>query len=240
MVEAGGNGFWLDARGHVVGDICRDGDVTVLWDVGAGSGAMTSRLAEYGVEVISVEPLPEGALQIAAMGGEVFCASLDELRLPSGSVEAVGLFDVIEHIEEPGALLEEVNRILSPGGQVIATVPAFQWLWSREDEVLGHFRRYSKKSLNAEIRDAGFEVVSSNYVFASLVPLAALLRTLPYRLGRKQRQADDEVLTRTAARLKPSGLTDRIALSILRLESRISRFVSLPFGLSIVIRAKAG
>lgn len=238
MVEGGGSGFWLDARGHVVGDICRDSEVAVLWDVGAGSGAMSSRLAEYGVEVVSVEPLPEGALEIAAMGGDVFCASLDELQLPSGSVDAVGLFDVIEHIESPGALLAEVNRILSSGGQVIATVPAFQWLWSREDEVLGHFRRYSKKSLNLEFRNAGFEVVSCEYMFASLVPLAALLRTLPYRLGRKHRQADTEVLTRTAARLKPSSLTDRIALRILRLESSIFRLVSLPFGLSIVIRAK--
>ncbi|MEI7715377.1 MAG: methyltransferase domain-containing protein, partial [Mycobacterium sp.] len=95
----GGEGFWLDARADAVGELLREASITTIWDVGAGSGAMAKRLGRYGVDVLSVEPLPEGAREIANMGAEVFCGTLHDLGLPSGSLPAVGLFDVLEHLE---------------------------------------------------------------------------------------------------------------------------------------------
>src|SRR5579863_4330220 len=94
----GGEGFWLDARANAVGEWLRDAAISKIWEVGAGSGAMAKRLPRYGVDVVSVEPLAEGAREIAHMGREVFCATLEDLALPSGSLPSVGLFDVLEHL----------------------------------------------------------------------------------------------------------------------------------------------
>ncbi|OCB32366.1 hypothetical protein A5675_24535 [Mycobacterium malmoense] len=231
----GGEGFWLDARGDVVGKVLREASIKTLWDVGAGSGAMTKRLGRYGVEVLSVEPLPEGAREIARMGAEVFCGTLHDLGLPSGSLPAVGLFDVLEHLEDPSDLLGEVARVLSPEGRLVLTVPAYQWLWSAEDEALGHFRRYSTKTLRHALVQSQFTVLSARYCFASLVPLAALLRTLPYRLGR--RGTPDEVLSRNTARLNP-GAASTWAGRVLALEAKAARRVRLPFGLSVLAVAQ--
>jgi 2-polyprenyl-3-methyl-5-hydroxy-6-metoxy-1,4-benzoquinol methylase len=231
----GGEGFWLDARADVVGELLRAASIRKMWDVGAGSGAMTKRLGRYGVDVVSVEPLPEGALEIAHMGAEVFCGTLHDLGLPSGSLPAVGLFDVVEHLEDPSDLLGEVARVLSPEGTLVVTVPAYQWLWSAEDEALGHFRRYSTKTLRRALVQSQFTVLSARYCFASLVPPAALLRTLPYRLGR--RSTPDEVLSRNSARLNP-GAASSWAGRVLALEAKAARHVRLPFGLSVLAVAQ--
>jgi SAM-dependent methyltransferase len=229
---AGGEGFWLDARADAVGQLLREASIGKIWEVGAGSGAMAKRLPRYGVEVVSVEPLPEGALEIAHLGSEVFCGTLQDLALPSGSLPAVGLFDVLEHIEDPLPLLDEVARVLVPGGTLVVTVPAYQWLWSAEDEALGHFRRYSAKTLDALLVRSQFSVLSMRYCFASLVPAAALLRALPYHLGR--RRTSDEVLIGIGTSLNPAAKLNRFAQRVLALEAKASRHVPLPFGLSVL------
>ncbi len=186
----------------------------------------------YGVEVFSVEPLPEGAREIAHLGGEVFCGTLQDLALPPGSLPSVGLFDVLEHLDDPSDLLGEVARVLRPSGMLVLTVPAYQWLWSAEDEALGHFRRYSANTLRALLVRSRFSVVSVRYCFASLVPAAALLRALPYRLGR--RRASAEVLVDISASLNPGARLNGLAGRVLAWEAKASRRVPLPFGLSVL------
>lgn len=233
----GGEGFWLDARADVVGELLRKASISILWEVGAGAGAMAKRLPRYGVEVLSVEPLPEGAQQIAQLGAEVFCGTFQDLSLPSGVLSTVGLFDVLEHLEDPSDLLAEVGRVLCPNGMLVITVPAYQWLWSVEDEALGHYRRYSTSMLSALLSRERFSVQSVRYCFASLVPPAALLRALPYRLGR--RPASDEVLVDIDAGLNPGARLNRIAGRVLELEGKVARRVALPFGLSVLAVARS-
>jgi hypothetical protein len=82
---------------------------------------------------------------------------------------------VIEHVEEPVALLSKLRQErLAPGGRMLITVPAFQGLYTEHDRALKHFRRYSRAQLFAEARSAGLEVLDSGYLFASLLlPRAA-------------------------------------------------------------------
>lgn len=237
LAGEGGSGFWLDARADAVGQLLQRAGVRQLWDVGAGSGAMAKRLPPWGIDVVSVEPLPDGARQIAAMGAPVLCSTLQELALPTGSLRAVGMFDVVEHLEHPEELLAEVRRVLEPGGWLAVTVPAYQWLWSEEDVVLGHHRRYSTRSLTEQLTATGFTVAAARYAFASLVPLAAVLRTLPYRLGR--RRSSEELLTKSASRIAPPPAADRAARQVLHLETLVARGLPLPFGLSVVALARS-
>jgi hypothetical protein len=98
----------------------------------------------------------------------------------------VTLLDVIEHIEDSGSFLRAVFDRMEPGGSLVVTVPALQWAFSSWDTELGHYRRYSKKSLRTELEAAGFIVDNVGYLFPEMLPL------LPIRkLRRAQRESAD-------------------------------------------------
>ena len=106
-----------------------------------------------------------------------------------------GSFDVVEHIEDDLKFLREVCFLLMDGGRVYITVPAYAWFWSRDDELAGHYRRFTVRSLRDLLKAAGFRVEFATYFFAFLPLPIFLLRALPSRLGfgRQQYQQLAEV-----------------------------------------------
>ena len=230
----GGSGYWFDHRAQVVIDsLMRATNAKAIWDIGAGTGSMARRLSRGPYEVIAVEPLAKGARAIARhQMGEVFCSSLEQLHLPDRSLRIVGLFDVIEHIEHPGDLLAEVHRVLEPSGVAVLTVPAFQTLWSDEDEAAGHTRRYRRMELDNVMAGIGFDKIDSQYLFATLVIPAAMIRAIPYRLGRRRSQ--EEALASIATQLIPSPFLDRSIRRLLHLECAVAKRVHLPVGTSVM------
>ncbi|CAN5522870.1 class I SAM-dependent methyltransferase [soil metagenome] len=228
----GGAGFWFDHRADAVRHQAELLGISSMWEVGAGTGAMAQRLRSTVRDVVTVEPLRSGARASAALGMTSLCGTLEDVRLPDQSIEAVGAFDVLEHVEDPASLIDEIHRILRPGGAVMATVPAFQSLWGDEDDVAGHYRRYTRSLLDRSFATSRFRRVRSQYLFASLVPLAGVLRALPYRLGRRSSNA--AVLERMRRQLTVKPSAERLARAALATESAISRVVPLPFGLSVL------
>jgi 2-polyprenyl-3-methyl-5-hydroxy-6-metoxy-1,4-benzoquinol methylase len=229
----GGKSYWFDHRAHEVihalGTVTR---VRTVWDVGAGTGSMSTRLARAGHDVVAVEPLPEGARAIARQGcSAVFCASLEQLRLPSGCLRVIGLFDVLEHIPNPRHLMIEIHRVLEPGGVLVLTVPALQALWSDDDEAAGHHRRYRQKELDEFIDSCGFDRAMSRYLFATLVVPAAVMRAVPYRFGR--RRTTNEVIAATSKQLSPGRVVDRVIRGVLQAERFTAKRIRLPVGLSL-------
>lgn len=75
------------------------------------------------------------------------CGCLESLALPRGSLQCVRAFDVIELLERPRPLLQEIRRVLQPDGLLIATAPAMPFLWGDEHEVASHFRRHNVNGL---------------------------------------------------------------------------------------------
>lgn len=98
-------------------------------------------------------------------GGQVIQCT-DVRQVPAASIDHAILMDVLEHVEDDAGLLREVGRILTPAGQLLITVPAYQSLWSRHDEFLGHVRRYDRSQLAEVVRRAGFHTIESFYFFA--------------------------------------------------------------------------
>ena len=232
----GGVGYWFDHRARAVAHVLRDFGVSTMWEVGSGTGAMAKRLTPPLREVVTVEPMVNGARAAAALGLEALCGTLQELDLPSDSIECLGAFDVIEHIPEVFDFLNEVRRVLQPGGIAVITVPAFSFLWGEEDDVAGHQRRYTKKTLQQQLASCGFTTVRTEYLYASLVAPAALARALPYKLGRRRTKA--QVLSAMQSQLRVSPRIDRLARSVLSLEMALARRVQLPAGLSLLTAAQ--
>ena len=80
--------------------------------------------------------------------------------------------------------LRELRRVVAPGGSLLVTVPAYQWLWSGHDEVNHHRRRYTQRSLRTVAEKAGWRQVRSTHFNSLLLPVAVLLRVLD-RFSRK-------------------------------------------------------
>ena len=94
--------------------------------------------------------------------------------------DAIGAFDVLEHIEEDEQVLAQMHDALNHADVVLLTVPQHAWLWSLVDDYSCHVRRYSAKELHGKVRVAGFEILLSTSFVSSLLPIM-----LASRLGTK-------------------------------------------------------
>jgi SAM-dependent methyltransferase len=156
----------------------------LIFDVGGGNGFVALGLIRAGFETVLVEPGPAGAMNGKRRGiPTVICATTTAAGIRPSTLDAVGLFDVIEHTEDDMAFLASMRALLKKDGRLYATVPAYPALWSGEDVSAGHFRRYTRKSIAARIEQSGFRVEYSTYIFRPLPLPIFLLRALPHRLG---------------------------------------------------------
>ena len=145
-------------------------------DIGCGDGFVIRTLrASLGFERavgVDVHLTPELCAELSEPGVEIV-STLPPT--PERRFDLLLFLDVIEHVEHPVPFLREhVERRLDDAGWVLLTVPAWQALYSRHDEELRHYRRYSESQLQKEMIAAGLDVVGLGGFFASLLPLRAL------------------------------------------------------------------
>jgi hypothetical protein len=192
MVEE--SSFWFVHRNQCILEVMKlfppEG---TLFDVGGGNGCVARAIQEFGLEVVLVEPGLDGVRNAVRRGiRQVVRSTLEESGILPESLPAVSLFDVAEHIRDDCDFLTRTGRLMIPGGRVYITVPAYQWLWSDEDILAGHFRRYTLRRLRSVLEKAGFAIDFSSYIF-SFLPLPILLRrVLPYRLHLGSKEASEQ------------------------------------------------
>jgi SAM-dependent methyltransferase len=155
-----------------------------ILDAGCGSGRNMVELARRG-SVTGIE-LSETSVQLARErgAGEVVQGSVTEMPFADDGFELAVCLDVIEHLEDDHAALRELRRVIVPGGPLLVTVPAYQWLWSGHDEVNHHFRRYTDRTLRRAAEQSGWQQARSTHFNSLLLPVAILLRVLD-RFSRK-------------------------------------------------------
>jgi SAM-dependent methyltransferase len=208
-----------------------------VFELGAGNGFVTSAFERAGHECVALEPAVEGARNARLRGVRtVVCSTLESAAFQAGALPAIGLFDVVEHIEQDGPFLTEVARVLSPGGRVYVTVPAYRWLWSDEDVEAGHFRRYSLRRMRRDLESVGLSVEYATYFFSPLLPPVFLFRTLPSLLRRRSTAP----ASRAAAQHAPApGLFTRMLIKALDAELAWLRAGRrMPFGSSCLLVAR--
>jgi SAM-dependent methyltransferase len=221
-------GFWAIERANAIARELQALNVNLIWEIGAGNGNVAIPLRDLGFQVIAVEPLFNGALTLAKNDFTTFQSTLESLKLPDNSIGAIGVFDVLEHLENPEPFLNEVSRVLKPGGIFICSVPAYQWLYSDFDISLGHFRRYSEKTLTQLLKSSKLESINVRFLFGFLIIPALLLRRIPYLLGRRNKFA--RIKHSNNQRFRLLTHLDGFLRALLAFESRIQ----LRIGLSII------
>lgn len=198
-------------------------------DFGCGTGAILRTLAADRPAVGADQSLE--ALQHCARRGlpALVRAGATSVPFRTGTFGLITALDVIEHVDDDLGLLRDLRRALRPGGHLLAAVPAYQALWSRHDEALGHRRRYDRGGLERVLRAAGFEVDRITYTNMFALPPAALWRLL----GRLRPNAP--VTTDFEA---SSGPLNAFLYGLYRLEARLVARWRLPFGLSVFALAR--
>jgi SAM-dependent methyltransferase len=230
--------FWFKHRNRCIVELVKayPHREKVIVDVGGGNGYVAKGLSDAGFSAVLLEPGPFGARLGKERGiKDVICASLEDARFKAGTLPAVGLFDVIEHIEDDVSFLRTIHSLLAEDGRIYLTVPAYQFLWSNEDRDACHYRRYTVRSMTEVLAASGFAVEYSTYIFRFLPLPIFFLRTLPTKLGlagRPHQQTDRDHASDT-------GMLGRVFDFLLSSETRhIRQLKSMAFGGSCLITAR--
>jgi len=168
--------FWFRARNRIIVRTFRrylqHQARPRLLEVGCGTGYVLQGLAaENRYELTGLESHIAGLRHARGRLPAVELVQADARDLPYQSeFDAVGAFDVIEHIGEDEAVLASIRRALKPGGIIVVSVPQHQWLWSYTDEAAMHKRRYARRELSSKLRSAGLSVLYCTSFVTTLLP----------------------------------------------------------------------
>ncbi len=231
--------FWYQHRNEcLVAAMKANGFHKEFLDIGGGNGITALAMQNAGYEVTLVEPYPSGIENAKKRGiRSTIQSTLEEYVAQGiGTAPAAGFFDVMEHIEDDQSFLKNINRLLTPGGQIMLTVPAFQSLWSENDVQLGHFRRYTLGQLSVLLAQAGFRVTYATYFFSLVWAPMWLTRVLPEKFGIKKDNTPDKKRNEHMAG-RPG--TARLLMRVLGWEiNAIRNKTKIPFGTSCLIVAQ--
>jgi SAM-dependent methyltransferase len=198
-----------------------------ILDAGCGSGRNMVELARRGT-VTGVE-LSSTSVSLARErgAGEVIEGSVLEMPFADDSFDLAVSLDVIEHLEDDLGALRELRRVVAPGGSLLVTVPAYQWLWSGHDEINHHHRRYTRRSLKRVAEQAEWEQTRTTYFNSLLLPVAILLRALD-RLSTRTTESSLDLW------VPPEPLNWLLERPLTLEAALIGRGVRIPAGLSLL------
>jgi SAM-dependent methyltransferase len=209
-------------------------------DVGCGAGNMIHHLSRYGqVKGVEIDPRPIAVARQRGYHVEQGNATRP-LPFAAGSFDLVAALDLIEHNKDDMAILRECYRLLSPGGHVVITVPAFMWLWSNNDVINAHMCRYTAGELQDKLQQVGFQVRRMTYNNFLVFPLAAALILARRSTEQEPRLAshhldEDEY----QVEMEPAPPLLNAILSVVGwVEAKILRWLNLPIGTSIICIAE--
>lgn len=198
-----------------------------ILDVGTSTGANLRLLKDLGYsKVTGVDSSPQAIEFCSVKGlGPVELGDVCKLPFPDSTFDIVFATDIIEHVDNDMAALQELRRVLRSSGRALITVPAFQVLWGVQDEVGHHKRRYRLKGLVDKVLAAGLRPLQKYYFnYLLFVPIfVARLLLKVFRFG----VTNENQLT--------TPLINRILLAVFTFDVRTAHKVHPPFGVSCLV-----
>jgi SAM-dependent methyltransferase len=220
--------WWFRARRRVLWALVHRADLPPsprILDAGCGTGRNLVEFSRLGPsEGIDLSPRAVESCRSRGLEG-VQEGVIEDLPFEDGRFDLIFATDVIEHLPDDGAALEELRRVAAPGGRLIVTVPAYAWLWSRHDDSYHHYRRYTQAVLRDRTTSHGWQPAVQTYFYSSMLAPVAAVRMLQ-RLRSSQNGKSDLQISH--------GALDRwLELPVRGEAELIKRGVSLPAGVSL-------
>jgi SAM-dependent methyltransferase len=228
--------WWFVGRRRILDQIIRKLPLPTnakILEAGCGTGGNLRMLSHHG-EVSAME-LDETACELANQR-QITTVRLGSLpnRIPySQEYDLIVAFDVLEHLDDDLGALFALKSHLKPGGWLLVTVPAYQFLWSHHDDINHHKRRYRLKGLQQVFRKADLKISYSSYFNTFLFPLVAGIR-----LCQKLLQIENKSQSQSSDLTLPSPPVNKFLSTLFASERHLIGKLSLPFGVSALLAAQ--
>lgn len=227
------NNFWFRARNEIIqwaiSKYCLP--FNHFLEIGCGTGYVLQGIASKfpSAKLTGSELFSTGLKYASARVPTAQFFQMDARSIPFiDEYDAIGAFDVLEHIEEDSVILEQIHQSLRKNGVLLLTVPQHPWLWSATDELACHVRRYTASDLHHKLAAANFECVRSTSFVSTLLP-AMLLSRLRKQSAHKSNKTE----------LALSPTLNKIFYSFLRFERMlIEAGANFPLGGSRLVIAR--
>lgn len=229
------NYFWFRVRNKMIlWALGKYGaSVSSFMEIGCGTGFVLQGIARHfsNIRLVGSEIYPEGITFAAERIARCEFIQMDARKIPFiNEFDAIGAFDLIEHVEEDETVLQQIHQALKPDGLLILTVPQHRWLWSPVDKNACHVRRYAVRELHEKIACADFTIVRSTSFVTSLLPLMLISRI--FQRGKSE-------IYNPYTEFQINSILNRLLEKFLDLEIGLIRMgVSFPVGGSRLVVAK--
>ncbi len=224
--------WWFRARRQILAD--QIGRLSLpsqarLLEVGAGTGGNLAMLSGFG-EVEAMEPDAEARAWAGGRTGRPVAAGTLPGPLPfePASFDLIAALDVLEHVDEDAASVRSLAGLLKAGGFLVATVPAYQWMWTDHDAMHHHKRRYTLARFRRLFEEDDLTIRKATYFNTALFPAIASVRALKKLL--RMNGGDEEAM--------PGPAVNGLLRKVFAAEKHWLRSAGLPFGVSILLIAE--
>jgi SAM-dependent methyltransferase len=237
------NHWWFASRTRALMGMMErvlDGRALRLLDVGCGAGNMIHHLSRFGpVKGLEIDPRPVAVAQQRGYDVEQFDVT-QGIPAEDASFDVVTALDVIEHNQDDLAMLRHSFRVLKPGGYLVVTVPALMWLWSHNDAINAHVRRYGAGELRQRLTEAGFQVRRLTFNNFFVFPLAAALILLRRGADQEPELASHHLSQdEYQVEMEPASPAVNAILTVIgQIEAALLRWLDLPIGTSLIAIAR--
>src|SRR3989338_3826082 len=227
--------WWWAGRQELIKDLLRENQPKKILDIGCGTGETLTFLKTvfpkatlFGFDVLAE------AVRFTIQRGHA-AKKADALNLPfkDNSFDAILLLDVIEHIKNDSAIIKEAKRVVKPGGVIVITAPALQFIWSAHDENQGHFRRYTRHRLLELARKNKMKVSFLSYFNFFLSPIIIPIRVMSrLPIFKKYGEYDSRLNYKVAY----NKVINTFLKTLFVTEIRLLRFIRYPIGISVTVK----
>lgn len=226
------NHWWYVARRKIIFDwvlqLLSCYSTPRILDIGCGTGFNIQYLQTHGYEQVTGLDFSPEALSFCRSRHLNSLSCSDGTRPPfsDNSFEVILALDLIEHLADDIQALQELARLLKPGGALVIFTPAFNFLWGLQDEVSHHYRRYTAGELRQKLEDVGLNICKLTYANTFLFPLIWAGRTA-LRLSGNNIQGTSE------NDLHP-GWSNNLLQFIFAAERPLLHHINFPYGVSLL------
>lgn len=204
-----------------------------ILDIGCAGGPLLNELKQQGYDnAAGADFSAEAVAKCKSRGLQAFQMDAQALEFEPNSFDILIASDSLEHLEKDEQALASWYKILKPGGRIIVFVPAYMFLWSDQDIVNYHFRRYTKSDLLEKMSKAGFTIKKKGYWnFAVFFPTAVfrILQRIKNKIS-PAKVAKDQLSGF-------GGFSNKILMNWMKLENKIFKAAPFPCGVSVYIDA---